>query len=328
MFVHGFVNGLWFDRMLPEFKESASRYAAVMEEEFNHVSKGEVDPLKFSKGHALMCPSTEYWQKRMSSIAEQMAKLGFNGAYLDVFANAGNLLCFDPSHGHPIGAGHWFSRAQRQVADGMKGPGKLTYITSESFNETLGQSVDLFYQWNDWRTDCVPLLGSIYGGYLQWYGSRAFKKIHDDTDDDDVSFLAKITRGVFWGGHLSFYVTWDMAKGQDWVQKQVAQLVDVQRRAKKYLTYGQMVRPPRTTQPIPQIDAPAWNRWSRDKPPAIRIDAIETAAWRASDGKVALFLMNYDVKPHSVEFEIAGREPLKVDVPSRAPMFVELDKAH
>ena len=353
LFVHGFINGLWFDRALPEFKEKAAPNAILQADDLNQVATGAVDPLKFSKGTALMCPATEYWQKRMAGIAKQMADLGFKGAYMDVFGNAGNLQDFDPKHGHPLGGGHWFTDAQRKLADGMKGDGKLQYLATESFNEALGQSIDLFYTWNDWRTSNAPLLGSIYGGYLQWYGSRAFKKIHDNTEDDDVSFLTKITRAVFWGGHLEFYSIWDMAKTEEWVQKQVAQLIGLKRAAHKYLTYGQMVRPPQSLQPIPLIDAPAWNRGSRDNPPPLRIDSIERAAWRASDGTVALFLMNYDLKPVQVTFDLTtmpGLQPfsevhsilgtkssetaikmmgnqLTVELPSRKPLMIEVGKS-
>ena len=56
------------------------------------------------------------------------------------------------------GGGNWYVTGSRKLAEGMKGPDKLTYVTSECFSEPLGQSLDLFYVWNDWKEGEAPLL--------------------------------------------------------------------------------------------------------------------------------------------------------------------------
>lgn len=282
MFVHGFINGIWFDRSLPEFKEAAPNAMLDIAESAQLGSGGEKDPLRFASGEALMCPTTPYWQKRMADIAAKMAALGFQGAYLDVLANIGDQHCFNPNHGHPLGGGHWFVDGARKMVEGMKGDGKLLYICSESFNETLGQAVDLFYTWNDLKGESAPLLGAIYGGYLQWYGS-------------ETSNTVLLTRSVFWGGHISLYASQDVAAGHEGMAGHIANLIALQRKGKKYLTYGTMIRPPAWTHPVPRLAASA----------TIELEGVERAAWQASDGSIGLCLMNYTAAPVQVDLDLS-----------------------
>jgi len=286
-FVHGFINGLWFDRSLPEFKDAAP-YAMVDIDEAQKISSGQADPLRFAKGEALMCPATPYWQHEMASIAQKMASLGFQGAYLDVLANAGDQHCFDSSHGHPLGGGHWFVDGARKMVEGMKGDGKLLYICSEGFNETLGQAVDLFYTWTDLNSDTAPLLGAIYGGYLQWYGSQSSNNI-------------LLARSVFWGAHISLYASSDMEEGHEGTAAFISELVKLQRLGKKYLTYGMMVRPPDWSGAVP-----------RQTLGTVELDAVEKAAWQASDGTIGVCLLNSTAKPVSIDLNLATVHGLQI----------------
>lgn len=76
LYVHGFLNGLWFDRSLPEFQEAAP-WAILDAAAFNQKAQGPLDPLKEREGTALICPYTPFWQRRMAELAAQMADAGF-----------------------------------------------------------------------------------------------------------------------------------------------------------------------------------------------------------------------------------------------------------
>jgi hypothetical protein len=302
LYQHGFINGLWYDRSLPSFRSAAPHAIRTLDVEEKRQPNANPDPLIENKGQAYMCPATSYWQKSLADIARQMAGIGFQGAYLDVTANAGGILCFETGHGHPPGGGNWFPAATRKLVDGMKGEGKLLYITSECFNETLGQSVDLFYTWNDWRPQAAPLLGAIYGGYLQWYGS-----------DNIANNATKITRGVFWGGRVCLHANWDFQSGRENFRDFLVHLTQIQRRGVKYLTYGTMLRPP---------------DWGAGQQP----DNLERAAWQASDGTVALFLMNYVPRPQKAILNLGSmrgltieRDPQVVQPAGTAPVTVKVE---
>ncbi len=291
LFVHGFLNGLWFDRTLPEFADAAP-WQITDAATFNQQAAGPVDPLKAREGTALMCPATKFWQGHLRELAGQMTDIGFQGAYLDVLANAGGMLCFNPKHDHATGGGPWCVDGSRKLVEGMKGEQRLRYISSECFSEPLGQSVDLFYTWNDWKEGEAPLLGAVYGGYLQWYGSG---------NGGGIDEAARLARTVFWGGRICNYASADTAFNHDGLRYLIARFVGLQRKTHKYLTYGEMVRPPAWKGDEPRrVLSPA-----TEQRPAVTIEAVERAAWKAADGSVGLCLISYAEQPIDMQFELS-----------------------
>ena len=65
----------------------------------------------------LVCPYTDYSQETMAGFAKQMAEVGFQGAYLDVLANAGGQLCLSSDHGHPTGGGNWIAGSRKWLRE-------------------------------------------------------------------------------------------------------------------------------------------------------------------------------------------------------------------
>jgi hypothetical protein len=56
-----------------------------------------------------MCPATRFWQDRVHEITLRLYnQYGVKGVSIDQIAASAARLCFDPSHGHPLGGGHWW----------------------------------------------------------------------------------------------------------------------------------------------------------------------------------------------------------------------------
>lgn len=192
------------------------------------------------------------------------------------------------------------------MIDGMKVANKLKYVTSECFDEPLGQSLDLYYTWNDWKEHEAPLLGAVYGGYLQWYGSG---------NGGGIDEAARLARTVFWGGRIGIYASADMAIGNERIRGLVERLVSLQRRTHPYLTYGEMVRPPRWQGNEPRrllIPATA-------NKPAVYIEGVERAAWKAPDDRVGVCLVSYLTEPLEATFDLGS---LKGLVPAEKPNVI------
>jgi hypothetical protein len=60
---------------------------------------------------AAMCPSTSLWQDRVrETVLRLFSECGVSGVYIDQIAAAQPRLCFDASHGHALGGGHWWTQ--------------------------------------------------------------------------------------------------------------------------------------------------------------------------------------------------------------------------
>ena len=58
----------------------------------------------------VMCPTTELWQTRVrETVLRLLNECGVKGVYIDQIARGQPDLCFDASHGHPLGGGHWWT---------------------------------------------------------------------------------------------------------------------------------------------------------------------------------------------------------------------------
>ena len=103
------------------------------------------------------------------------------------------------------------------------------------------------------------------------------------------------------GGRIGIYASADVAYGNDGIRSLVA-VSRLQRQTHKYLTYGEMVRPPRWVGPEPRrLLTPG-----SESRPAVTIEAVERAAWQAPDGSVGLCLVNYSTEPLEVEFDLSS----------------------
>lgn len=52
-----------------------------------------------------MCSATRFWQDQVAGTVDRLGgEVGANAVYIDQIAAAGPPLCFDASHGHPLGA--------------------------------------------------------------------------------------------------------------------------------------------------------------------------------------------------------------------------------
>jgi hypothetical protein len=278
----------WWDVDAPPF-DGAAQAAAVK------LMKGSPRTDQYASTMAQMCLSQRLSQDTAAHLAEYVAGLGSNGVYLDTFP--GYADCWDPSHGHPVGAGgDWHARSVREILSRIKherGPG--FGLTMEYLAEPYFDLCDAQMSWS-WieETDC-PLVPAVYSGYAVVSGAAT----HGDYPDDPVSFRIKLGRCFLWGSQLgrgmySEYLS-DERKSEF-----LCNLARLKARARKFLTYGEMLRPPTLAGDVPRVTAddytviPAHLRFT--------YDAVEAALWRAPDGALGLALVNYDSQPHTVEF--------------------------
>jgi len=124
VYVMPYINGrLWDtrDKGMDDFEfTSIARPAATKDE--NGEPYTEMYGSKESDGSrvklAAMCPTTDVWRNKVRQIVLRLFnECGVKGVYIDQVAAAKPRLCFDKSHGHPLGGGHWWTEAYWGLLD-------------------------------------------------------------------------------------------------------------------------------------------------------------------------------------------------------------------
>ena len=116
-------------------------------------------------------------------------------------------------------------------------------------------------------------------------------------------------------------------------------------RAKKFLVYGEMLRPPTIVSPVRELPV----KWNRSYGPAYRdllLPELFATFWKAQDGSRAVVAYNIGTAPYRAEIEIPGtykemtvlypeklkytsetkngNTVLKTELPARIPVIIEM----
>lgn len=289
-----YINGRLWDSDLDDFENMAIRYAAKNE-------KGDHYVEVYGSGEKLvpMCPATRLWQEKVQEIVLRLVgpECGVDGVYIDQIAAAAPRLCFDSSHGHPLGGGHWWtadgywpmlSSLQRRLP-----PGKM--ITSECNAESYCRWVDGFLTWHFQNQGQIPLFAAVYGGNVQLF-SRAYR------GKDKLAYRMKAAQSLVFGeqiGWINANIIQDEVNGPFF--RRMARL---RYALLRYLSWGEMARPPALEGDIPEVTADwAWrDEW------LVTDSAIQRGAWRARDGRVALIFVNVTDGPLSAMLRFDGTD--------------------
>ncbi len=233
---------------------------------------------------AAMCPATSLWQNQVGDIVLRLFnKCGVSGVYIDQIAAAAPRLCFDASHGHDLGGGHWWTEGYWNTLSVIRsGKPSDRMITTECNAEPYVRWLDGYLTWHWQEQNMVPAFSTVYGGTIQMFG-RAYR----GGPSQDLANRMKAGQQLVFGEQIG------------WFGPEVIERVDSGRflrgciglrwRLKEYFYKGHMARPPKLHGQIPAITAD-W-QWHNEWP--ITTDAIMTGAWQMQkDSKTVLLFAN------------------------------------
>ena len=155
-----------------------------------------------------MCPATALWSKKLTGFcSDYIMNLGFDGLYMDQVASFNSALCFDKTHGHPVGGGRWWNDSYHKIMGDLRDiVGDDKVLTTESCCETYIDTFDLFlvmdtdlFSWGFnsvlGHENCqpVPMFNMIYGDYALSYGAACSFK------DELKLFEYRLIRNLLWG---------------------------------------------------------------------------------------------------------------------------------
>jgi len=233
-----------------------------------------------------MCPASKIWRDKLTSVTMEHLKVyRTGGVYFDYFSNHMND-CHNPSHGHALGGGDYWSRSihdlYKQVRDTAHKFDPEATFSGEDPAEFCIDVLDAHYT-GSWSHN-APLWQAVYHDYTQLVGGMHWMEERP------------LLLGRQWLlGHIFMLSgTWGHHEGDKLPQNaqwQLDMLRCLRDFGKPYLGYGQMLRPPVVTGDLPTMKAKGG-----DGP--FTAPAVEGTAWRAHDGSVGIFFFNYDDKAH------------------------------
>ena len=255
---------------------------------------------------AVMCPSTSLWQGRVKDIVLRLfSECGVNGVYIDQIAAASPRLCFDTSHAHPLGGGHWWIKGYWKMLDAIRAakPAECM-LTTECNAEPYIKWFDGYLTWHWQGQNMVPAFPAVYGGALQMFG-RAYR----GGPSQDLANRMKAGQQLVFGEQIGWFGP-EIIKRPDCGQF-LRDCIDLRWRLKKYFYAGQMARPPKLIGEIPKVTAD-W-QWSGEWP--ITTPALMTGSWRLQrENKVILLFVNVsdqtlttNVQFDAAEYNLPGK---------------------
>jgi hypothetical protein len=240
---------------------------------------------------AAMCPTAELWRGTMrDTVLRLFGECGVKGVYMDQIAAAKPELCFDRTHGHPLGGGHWWTEGYWSLLEAIRRakPADCA-LTTECNAEPYTQVFDGYLTWH-WQYDGqVPVFPAVYGGAIQMFG-RAYR----GGPTKDLALRMKAGQQLVYGEQIGWLDPGVIReKGNAAFLRQVVRLRYALRR---YFYAGEMARPPQLLMQgtIPQVTAD-W-QWNGHWP--VTTDAILTSAWRLpKEKKLVLLIVNVSDEP-------------------------------
>ncbi|NLX98957.1 MAG: hypothetical protein GXY83_22660 [Rhodopirellula sp.] len=301
-----YINGrLWDtrDRGTEDFQfTSLARAAATKDEQgepyLESYSSKESDGSSVKL--AAMCPATELWRNKVSEIVLRlMTDCQVKGVYIDQVAAAVPRLCFDRSHGHPLGGGHWWTEAYWDLFAKLRPAmpaGQM--LTTECNAEPYIHCFDGYLTWH-WQYDGqVPAFPAVYGGAVQMFG-RAYR----GGPTKDLALRMKAGQQLVFGEQIG-WINPGVAKEEhnaDFFHR----IVQLRWALRRYFYAGEMARPPKLVGDIPRLTAD-W-QWHGEWP--VTTDAVMAGTWRLpAEGKLVILAVNVADKPVTANLSFDARE--------------------
>lgn len=249
---------------------------------------------------AVMCPNTELWQSTVRDIVLRLFReFQVDAVYIDQIAAAAPTLCFDKSHGHPLGGGHWWTEGYWKLLEAIRRekPAECM-LTTECNGEPYIRWMDGYLTWH-WQYDGqVPAFPAIYGGAIQMFG-----RSYGGGPTRDLAMRQRAAQQLVFGEQLGWLSPSlvDEKENAEFFKR----LVQVRWQAREYFYAGRMLRPPQPDQPLQTLRADwQWggSRW-------VTTPALLCGAWHLpAKQKVLVLAVNVGDAPIKTTLLVDIRE--------------------
>ena len=284
-----YINGRLWDSDTGDFQAVALPAATKKRDGSHYVEHYGSDP----EDLVPMCPTQDVWQKKVQEIVLRLIGPEFNvdGVYIDQVAAAAPVECYDRSHGHRLGGGHWWTTlgywpmlTELNATIDQQFPDKM--LTTECNAEPYTHLFDGYLTWHFQYDHAVPAFAAVYGGKIVMFG-------RSDSGNDLQAHLARTGQALVWGEQLGWYGT-DYMDRMPRAAEYLRRCARVRGHLLPQFARGRMLRPPAVEGTLPDVTA-NWGWGGGDWP--VTTPALQTGAWTAEDGSVAVVFANTVEQP-------------------------------
>jgi hypothetical protein len=276
---------------------------------------------------ATMDVTTPLWQNKYGGMADTVLRqYHVDGVYMDLAVLS--LVCWDTTHGHPVGGGHYWMDGFRELERGIRSratehagatnaAGKI--LAGEGAGESWLPELDLMltlqvsqerYSAPGSGWEPIPFFQAVYHPYGLTYGnySSLVMPPYDDlwpakfAPDHPLALLDERFRRQFYLEQARAFV-WGLQPTianflPSQLEKRPAEtsymlrLARLRKSAAEFLQYGSFVRAPELHVPTVDVDLSRISIYAAQRGGPVmskdRYPGAISAAWRSSDGDVAI----------------------------------------
>ena len=327
----------WGNSMPSYYKEKAEPFTV---KEQNGESKSFVYNIFTKKALTYMCMTTSFWKDKYGRTADTvLRKYGVSGIYMDQACLS--ALCYDPSHGHPIGGGNYWVSNFKQLTEGIRKQTQIKdpyTLAGEGGGESWLPQLDAFLtlQVSKERYSgisekyTIPLFQAVYheygitfGNYSSllnppydelWPAKFASKKVNEPLDESfNEQFLIEQARSFVWGMQPAIANYQKLLSVERKAEiDYLLSLARLRYKALKYLLYGSFVRPPQLIVPEKEIAISKLSIYAGqdEKVTAFKkkYPTIYCGAWKAKEGTLGIALASIQKQLYDARFSIKAED--------------------
>jgi len=314
-----YTNPNLVDAATEYWRKGGWRWAALPAEQAHRRDEwiAEIDA-RVARGESVNVPMCPYAKERQDIVVEWCKKIvgefGADGVYLDQIGGLAPVLCFDPTHGHPLGGGKYFVQGYRRMAkrcrDAIRAVNPEAILTTEAAAEPYGPLFDAYLRCNETHPWVAPIWPAVYGGFYISLGTY----LNSAEDLGGVPYAAMFALHFTLGAQMGqIRPRFKVDPTPPWL-KYLHELARARTKAARWIAMGEFLRPPRLTE-VDQVVGNWKYREQTQLHPAqglseqeVSWPAVLTAAFRAADGTVALVFTNYTDKERTCRWAVRAAD--------------------
>ena len=263
---------------------------------------------------AIMCPYTKFWQDKQSEIITRLvSEYGIDGVYMDQIASCQPIYCFDSTHGHHVGGGSYWVEGNRKMVELCKENARKKnpeiILTTEDFAEPYIDVFDGLLACNasSIAPELIPMFHYVYSGFCLTFG-RLTTNYWDSEEGSAYStglpFMMRNAQMFLWGEQMGWFDPniLNLESPEAKYLKALCKSLDKDA-VKKFLFFGEMVRPPKLEGDNPILSA----SWSANQKNT-EMPAVSHSAWKAEDGTLGLVFTNLDNSAHTISYNVDTKQ--------------------
>ncbi|MEN6357460.1 MAG: DUF6259 domain-containing protein [Armatimonadota bacterium] len=246
---------------------------------------------------AVECPYAPLWQDEMAEIVDKLVNdCGVDGVYIDQIGAGYPYQCFDPTHGHPVGGGHFWVDGYRQMLEKIrKEMPKGKVLTTEENIECFIDQFDGLLMINSPSVGqrLIPLYPSVYSGRTILFG---IQYIIDKDVEHSLPFRVKVAREFIWGSQLGWFGIKIIMTPEAAVEAEfLRNLAQCRKYGHEFFVTGRF---------LGEFNASTDNlHVEMNKNAGIDVPSVMGSKWRAEDGTYGIALVNISNEDHAVEVD-------------------------